>query len=604
MTTTVTISYHPRTCGWRRDASPLSVRINSGGTDRLVTSKVHDLTFSKTAPGGHRQASCEVWLPPSQFPGLGPADRIYVYDPTTGTTAWEGYTDNPGERVGPGGMGFALSANGGMIRAADQAERLIYRDTSLDSWESESTGRVQRPVRNPRGGAVPRRRGHPRREARAVPAVPARAADRHVATSALSYRGFVGAGNSFGGVTGFRDGGMTSPDYMVGLFVYPPLDNRPWRRRPERPVRHRRHRLAQPALARRLRLRPVPVRHDLHPVRHRLQRMGGATNVSSDNVWAALGDVAVLGGLRDRFGNRSAHPGSTTCSPPRWSRICWGGCSRTPSTQPPRSSTPTTYHIDSLAFMDAATATNVIEELLKFEPDFDWGIGASTLSGKHSFWFRQWPTQPRYILTDDDGLDLPGSEDTLCNRVAVEWTDEKGKAQVEVVTADVPELGTRIKDADKVTLPEGRGSLANAQRIGAAGARREERRPGRRHRDGGPAADGPRHRAEGHAVEPRARLRGPAADQGCRRAGHGDVVLRQRRVREPHPRQPGARRGRPDHGARPVSGVAAFLGPGVSIHEESFTDLTDVPVKRIAFLPDGRLGGHFDGDLPLETRLR
>jgi hypothetical protein len=135
--------------------SPLAVRINAGNTDRLVTSKVHDLSFSKTAPGGDRQASCELWLPPSQFPDLGPADRIFIYDPTTGRSVWDGYTDNPGERVGPGGMGFALSAQGGMVRAADQAERLIYRDTSLDSWESESIGYVQRAIRDPRGGQFP-----------------------------------------------------------------------------------------------------------------------------------------------------------------------------------------------------------------------------------------------------------------------------------------------------------------------------------------------------------------------------------------------------------------------------------------------------------------
>jgi hypothetical protein len=195
--------------------------------------------------------------------------------------------------------------------------------------------------------------------------------------------------------------------------------------------------------------------------------MGGATNVSSDNVWAALGDVAVLGGLRDRYGNKIGAPRLDYVLASEVVEDLLGRLLTDAVDAASAVIDPTTYHIDSLAFMDAVTATNVIEELLKFEPDFDWGIGAAGLNGKHSFWFRQWPTQPRYILTDDDGLDLPGSEDTLCNRVAVEWTDEKGKPQVEVITADVPELGNRIKDADKVTLPEGRGSLANAQRIGA-----------------------------------------------------------------------------------------------------------------------------------------
>jgi hypothetical protein len=48
--------------------------------------------------------------------------------------------------------------------------------------------------------------------------------------------------------------------------------------------------------------------------------------------------------------------------------------------------------------------------------------------------------------------------------------------------------------------------------------------------------------------------------------------------------------------------VAAFLGPGVSVDEQSFTDLTDVPVKRLGFVNDGRLAVKFDGDLPTEIR--
>lgn len=446
--------------------SPLSVRINSGGTDRLVTSKVHDLTFSKTAPGGHRQASCEVWLPPSQFDGLGPADRIYVYDPTTGTTAWEGYTDNPGERVGPGGMGFALSANGGMIRAADQAERLIYRDTSLDSWESESAGSFNAPSSTREVGQFPADAGtHAGKPALYLQFPPGQPIDDQ-ASALLSYRGFFGAGNSFGGVTGFRDGGMTSAEYQVGLFLIRSFDGFPVATVDQSNLS---------GIGGVISLNQHAVSgFDFDPydfgtisIRFALIRNGGATNVSSDNVWAALGDVAVLGGLRDRFGAKLGAPRLDYVLASEVVEDLLGRLLTDAVDAASAVVDTSTYHIDSLAFMDAATAANVIDALLKFEPDFDWGIGASTLTGKHSFWFRQWPTQPRYILTDDDGLDLPGSEDTLCNRVAVEWVDEKGKAQVEVVTADVPELGTRIKDADKVSLPEGRGSLANAQRIGA-----------------------------------------------------------------------------------------------------------------------------------------
>jgi hypothetical protein len=50
--------------------------------------------------------------------------------------------------------------------------------------------------------------------------------------------------------------------------------------------------------------------------------------------------------------------------------------------------------------------------------------------------------------------------------------------------------------------------------------------------------------------------------------------------------------------------VAAFLGPGVSIDKDSFADLTDVPVKRVTFAPDGtgRLAVVFEGDLLPDVR--
>jgi hypothetical protein len=58
----------------------------------------------------------------------------------------------------------------------------------------------------------------------------------------------------------------------------------------------------------------------------------------------------------------------------------------------------------------------------------------------------------------------------------VNWTDGNGNAQSTPVTAaslglvgiglPVDDLGARVKDADPITLPEGKGSAANATRIG------------------------------------------------------------------------------------------------------------------------------------------
>ena len=136
--------------------------------------------------------------------------------------------------------------------------------------------------------------------------------------------------------------------------------------------------------------------------------------------------------------------------------------------------TTTTAEIDQLAYPEGARPQQVLEELARFEPDYLWEILGSTDRG-YVFNYRAWPTEWRYLISVKDGYEATGGENDLCNRIAVYWTDESGNRQTTIVTADVPELGGdpadvgfagRIRDADPITLEDGRGSEANALRIG------------------------------------------------------------------------------------------------------------------------------------------
>jgi hypothetical protein len=146
---------------------------------------------------------------------------------------------------------------------------------------------------------------------------------------------------------------------------------------------------------------------------------------------------------------------------------------------------PTEWLIDQLAYTDGAKAVDVLTHLMEWEPDFTWEISERLPSGLHRFAWRAWPTSPRYIVSVADGWVETGSDANACNRVLVAWTDSTGAAQSLAVTAqdladdgliptaDLDDVGDgltagSIRDADRVTLPEGTGSAANAARIGRA----------------------------------------------------------------------------------------------------------------------------------------
>jgi hypothetical protein len=113
----------------------LSVRVNDGVNDRIVTRYCRGLKFTKTAPGGHRDMSFTMVLPRNTFTDLGPADNCWLYDARTGKTIFgQAYLENPTPVDGPDGQQYDVSAMGGMALASDETRALIYVDQSLDQW--------------------------------------------------------------------------------------------------------------------------------------------------------------------------------------------------------------------------------------------------------------------------------------------------------------------------------------------------------------------------------------------------------------------------------------------------------------------------------------
>lgn len=437
----------------------LTVRVNDGETDRHVTRYCRGLRFTKVADGGHRDMSFTMTLPRNTFSDLGPQDRCYIYDARTTRTIIDGYLENPTPVDGPGGQQFDISAMGGMALANDETRGLIYVDRDLGAFEKATDSAASGAIET--GEWITDSTKHRVRTQFAGGAV--------AATGALASAGnyaFERAVMNLGGVrvatlvSGKTDANWTNElvtasgvvasgtmsttggllEQFVGAANFPTGTQR---------------------------------------FAFRTRRNGAETNVADDTTWADWADCSVIGQRMDRNGvllTRS--DGLVSVTQVLASQVVEDLLGRVLTFCDPSTAQidATTFGITQLAYPDGVKAAGVLNDLAVFEPDFVWEILESLDNGKHRFNYRAWPTTPRYEVSVKDGWRQTGSDVDLCNRILVSWTDEAGNPKVTTVTAaslgltgiglPVDALGSRVKDADPVTLPEGKGSAANATRVG------------------------------------------------------------------------------------------------------------------------------------------
>ncbi|GAA1909427.1 hypothetical protein GCM10009737_08370 [Nocardioides lentus] len=431
---------------------PLTVRVRDGRTDRVVTRHATGLQFSKTAPGGHSTAQVTLNLPLRTFPDLGPADRLWVYDARTSRCLWDGYTDNPGRGRGADGESFQLTASGGLTLAADQSEKLVYVDRSLSSWVPADgnlgSAQVDQSTSDAAGDST-------------VLQFQSGSPVGRGSRAGMRYTGFVDTTQTAGRIRFFFQGHKADAGYRVQIH----------RTTPDAPG------VLIPVFEYWYGLRTETADHTaaewpaLEQAAKQLQialvRSGGATNVADDLSKVTITSLVVTALLADQHGNAPRTPPRQVTA----STVVADLCSRLLGTAVDPDAvhvTDTTFEPEQFAYPDGATARRVLDDLALYEPDMLWEVLAATGDGLrgHAFAYRPWPTTPRYEISTADDYDAPGGEADLCNRVAVYWTAADGTEASTVVTAYVEQLGARIRDAEPVTLPAGRGTLADAQRIG------------------------------------------------------------------------------------------------------------------------------------------
>lgn len=448
----------------RRATRRSSVRIDDGRTDRHVTSLVTGLRYKKTAPMGFHSAQITLSIDPREFRDLGAGDKVYVYSPT-GRTRWEGFIDNPGSLDGSEGKSLELTAMGTGIITEDQQRAAVYIDRDLGQWY-EGGSSTPLVAANKQTGPDPK--------GVAGDGILCQfPAGNPVATGSDALMNYaLPAGLEWGALAlTVKSGKIDSGYWHRLLYIGTTTGSVPvaYTNRIDTAVAPRDYYVAE-----------TPTGHPPIGVRTiglYLERSGGATNVVDDNTWSFFYDVSVLQRRMKRDGTLvTGLAGMVTDKYVRADWVVEDLVGRVlGSLLDPTAVTiaATTWQIDQLAYHDGATAAQILDDLALFEPDMLWEVLESTSRG-YRFNYRPWPTAVRYEISTRDGFDAPGSDDDLCNRVTVKWVDSTGKSRITVRTAtsaQYPALSAleeqgRVKDAEPVTLPDGKGSLANAERAG------------------------------------------------------------------------------------------------------------------------------------------
>lgn len=431
----------------------LAIRVNDGANDRLVTRYCRGLRFTKAAPGGHQSLSYTMTLPRSLFNDLGPADRTYLYDARTTRTICEGYLENPTPVDGPAGQQYAIAAVGGMALASDETRPLIYVTSDLTDFDQ--AGNYTSGSIGPNGAGL--RIQFPSGTF-GIPAFSylggastafARAGMGLGAMRVEDYSGKIDAGYQIGAFLG--SGGMIIGDLTPRITTAHVVDTK-W--------------VGTDFAAGNL-------------LMFYLQKIVASGNVSDDTTWAQFDGLTAIGQRMDRTGTLlTGAAGLVSATGVTASQVVEDLLGRLLTFCDPGTAQidATTFGITQLAWPDGVKAADVLTQLSLFEPDYLWEILESDDTGKHRFNYRAWPTSPRYEVSTKDGWTERGSDVDLCNRILVTWTDAAGNTQTTTVTAadlglvgiglPVDQLGTRVKDADPITLPDGFGSADNATRVG------------------------------------------------------------------------------------------------------------------------------------------
>lgn len=439
----------------------LGVRIVTPTQDRHVTRYITGLSYEASAPGGGTTASMTLRMTRAAWPDIVGA-RLFVYDAATAEAMWDGWIDNPGESYTDDSEAFDLTAQGPSILAQDKSRALWYIDTGFDNYSDRyvfDTGtRIQGASESVAdlpgvGNTEPDPDTEPNQPQAVVAQIPSGTVISHPWFCGMRWAGADGTEMRIRAYSYRTKNGFTDSNYRTRVTGFGGVDD------------------VSASTTERVQQQVTP-RSFVSTVLYLRRHAGGATTIPNDNYWGAFWQPLVKAELVNRWGQAVV---PTLDRYWKLSAVVEDLAGRMIDGLDPALVTiaATDYEIDQLLYKDGTRAAAVLDDLLKFEPDYTWTIDTtgSPLWGRGFHW-RRTDAVVRYEITQEDGVDFPGGDNDVSTEAVVFWVDPASgdqKRRTTIKTADALSpaweyTGGRTRTADPITLDEGKASEKNATR--------------------------------------------------------------------------------------------------------------------------------------------
>ena len=393
--------------------APLTVRVG----DRHVTAEVSGLSFREEAVGGVRWVTLRLFRPLHLVDGdAAMLTPVTVWDARTAEQVAQGRISDTGRSAGLDGQVWAVTCFGPAQHASDQRRPLVYVDSNLDSF-----------TRNGANSSKGAKTGTDERSNDEPTLLISADEGKAISSWAGEYisRAMQRAGMKLARVRCSIDAGITSANYDLQ-------------------VRARENdgtgSLVASATAdtSASSLSGVVVT-DFPNGRNQMALRAvwtGSTRTATEDDWFEYWNIAQRALLLDQDGSEiTTGYSANTVLAHEVVKDLLGRMLPQFDGAGAEVATSGTYAIDQLNYLDGATATDVLTDLMALEPAYYWTTGPDVTGLGYQFAWRQWPTVVRYEATLDDGGEFPASAQTVYNRVTVRWTNPRGRTRTTTRTS-------------------------------------------------------------------------------------------------------------------------------------------------------------------------
>lgn len=439
---------------------PITVRLSNSNYDVHITDKLSGLSWRSVVPGGYASASFSLQSPIDvNDPILAPFTRVYIYDGRDGAVLWEGRLQLSGRSAGDQGQVWALTAIGPSAHTNDEISPLVYIDRRLEPWKRSVLEGALMPA-----GAQVTVANHPTTSSLDVvlDQFPSGLPIVNTSRAAALYDVLAGTG-MFIGAYGFSwDAGFTSSlwEAQSGMGVSSTHLETPFAAACN----------SAGGTFTGWVVTDFAAGRDFATLRF-VNQTAGSLTIGEDFRWVSFTNIRVLGRRVDVNGDSvSGSAGMISSFHVRASWVVADLLGRMLSQfDGPNAefNALDTIDIDQLAYEDAVTPNQVLDDLMKLEPAAYWAAWDSNPeTGKYRFEWSNWPTVAQYEASVVDGFDNPAPTFEMYNKINVRYKDTRGKTRIFTKTQVIPALNDLgLTREGYIDLGDEAGSASNANAV-------------------------------------------------------------------------------------------------------------------------------------------